>query len=254
MKTRKKRKTRARHRRVKVWFYLVWFGFRVSWNYPRPGSIVLERERCAAAFDCSLDICVRSAEILICVVGQGMSYFPGQPVRFRFYSLSLPFPPPPFPPSNVCLLCVASREWRPRVYSTRSMIIATFGDCAQCRRIRRGHERDLDRFLSSIRTRESTRIRIVVILCNLCCKVIQRDRVGWQRKYRLLIAEPEVNMELFVCTFRWKSYLGVAIYSRVFLNCDFFPFSFSTLRISLGISYLWNNANNQSLFFFYRFD
>lgn len=94
MKTRKKRKTRARHRRVKVWFYLVWFGFRVSWNYPRPGSIVLERERCAAAFDCSLDICVRSAEILICVVGQGMSYFPGQPVRFRFYSLSLPFSPP----------------------------------------------------------------------------------------------------------------------------------------------------------------
>lgn len=79
----------ARHRWVKVWFYLVWFGFRVSWNYPRPGSIVLERERCAAAFDCSLDICVRSAEILICVVGQGMPYFPGQPVRFRFYSLSL---------------------------------------------------------------------------------------------------------------------------------------------------------------------
>lgn len=158
----------------------------------------------------------------------------------RAFSILLLLPPffPPFPPSNVCLLCVASREWRPRVYSTRSMIIATFGDCAQCRRIRRGHERDLDRFLSSIRTRESTRIRIVVILCNLCCKVIQRDRVGWQRKYRLLIAEPEVNMELFVCTFRWKSYLGVAIYSRVFLNCDFFPFSFSTLRISLGISYL----------------
>lgn len=92
MKTKEKRKTRARHRRVKVWFYLVWFGFRVSWNYPRPGSIVLERERCAAAFDCSLDICVRSAEILICVVGQGMSYFPGQPVRFRFYSLSLSLP------------------------------------------------------------------------------------------------------------------------------------------------------------------
>lgn len=82
-----KKKGNNKQRRVKVWFYLVWFGFRVSWNYPRPGSIVLERERCAAAFDCSLDICVRSAEILICVVGRGMPYFPGQPVRFRFYSL-----------------------------------------------------------------------------------------------------------------------------------------------------------------------
>lgn len=177
-------------------------------------------------------------KFLFALLAKECRTFPGNPCVFDFTPSPSLSPPPPLSPSNVCLLCVASREWRPRVYSTRSMIIATFGDCAQCRRIRRGHERDLDRFLSSIRTRASTRIRIVVILCNLCCKVIQRDRVGWQRKYRLLIAEPEVNMELFVCTFRWKSYLGVAIYSRVFLNCDFFPFSFSTLRISLGISYL----------------
>lgn len=176
MKTKEKRKTRARHRRVKVWFYLVWFGFRVSWNYPRPGSIVLERERCAAAFDCSLDICVRSAEILICVVGQGMSYFPGQPVRFRFYSLSLS-PPRFFFLSSVKRLpfvrCL-SREWRPRV-SIRSMIVAMFGNCVQCRRIRiivKGSIGFCPRYVRASIIVVSTRIRIVVILCNLCCKVI----------------------------------------------------------------------------------
>lgn len=161
MKT--KQKKAARHRRVKVWFYLVWFGFRVSWNYPRPGSIVLERERCAAAFDCSLDICVRSAEILICVVGQGMSYFPGQPVRFRFYS---PSPPPPLPPlfflsflqrQTFAFVRCASSEWRPRVYESLDDL-ATFGNYAQCRRIRvvEGVSmRRIDRFLSSILVRAS---------------------------------------------------------------------------------------------------
>lgn len=176
MKTKEKRKTRARHRRVKVWFYLVWFGFRVSWNYPRPGSIVLERERCAAAFDCSLDICVRSAEILICVVGQGMSYFPGQPVRFRFYSLSLSLPRFFFfPPSNVCLLYVVSRANGDHVFTTRSMIVAMFGNCVQCRRIRiivKGSIGFCPRYVRASIIVVSTRIRIVVILCNLCCKVI----------------------------------------------------------------------------------
>lgn len=59
----------------------------LEFYYSRPSLIVLERERYATAFDRSLDICVRSAEILIYVVGRGMLYFPGVlSIFFRLFS------------------------------------------------------------------------------------------------------------------------------------------------------------------------
>lgn len=98
----------------------------------------------------------------------------------RAFSILLPLSLAPprfffFPPSNVCLLYVASRANGDHVFTTRSMIVAMFGNCVQCRRIRiivKGSIGFCPRYVRASIIVVSTRIRIVVILCNLCCKVI----------------------------------------------------------------------------------
>lgn len=98
----------------------------------------------------------------------------------RAFSILLPLSLSPprfffFPPSNVCLLYVVSRANGDHVFTTRSMIVAMFGNCVQCRRIRiivKGSIGFCPRYVRASIIIVSTRIRIVVILCNLCCKVI----------------------------------------------------------------------------------
>lgn len=85
----------------------------------------------------------------------------------RAFSILLPFPPPPLPPplfflsflqrQTFAFVRCASSEWRPRVYESLDDL-ATFGNYAQCRRIRvvEGVSmRRIDRFLSSILVRAS---------------------------------------------------------------------------------------------------
>lgn len=84
----------------------------------------------------------------------------------RAFSILLPFPLPSSPPlfflsflqrQTFAFVRCASSEWRPRVYESLDDL-ATFGNYAQCRRIRvvEGVSmRRIDRFLSSILVRAS---------------------------------------------------------------------------------------------------
>lgn len=92
----------------------------------------------------------------------------------RAFSILLPPPFPSlfffFPPPNVCLLCVVSRANGDHVFTTRSMIVATFGNYSvQCRRIRisceGGYERDRSVFVLDTSYRRESGLSLFYVTC-----------------------------------------------------------------------------------------